>query len=61
VLLRILSRVKDGTPLKQAYLLPVEDMQERAENERDIIQTRIRLRKYLRELDHYQQKLQLKS
>eukprot|EP00347_Sterkiella_histriomuscorum_P010279 403376910 len=57
ILLRILSRVSTGMPLKQAYCMKVEDIEggeARGYSEQDIVINRVRLRKYLREFNYYQ-------
>ena len=50
-LLSIVEDLQSGTTLKQAYLK--RQPQDQTDNE--LIATRIRLRKYLRELNHYTQ------
>jgi hypothetical protein len=62
VLLRILARLKEGAPYKDAYCLPVMDSSQQPEEELESTQdevtmNRLHLRRYLQELKHYQDEL----
>lgn len=56
VLIRILARVKEGATIREAYSRRVDDYESK-DSEEEVMFTRIRLRKYLRELDYYQNSL----
>ena len=49
LLLRILARVKECATLKEAYSMRVNEL----ESEQEVVMNRIRVRKYLRELQYY--------
>lgn len=53
ILMRILARIKEGYKLKDAYCMRVTDVEE----EDEVLMNRVRLRKYLREFQHYQMTL----
>jgi len=53
ILLRILARMKEGISFKSSYCMKVPEY-ENKEKEDEVLKNRLKLRKYFKELDHFQ-------